>query len=346
VSKTDVEEVSMTWLDNSRIVATFAVVLLHTAAVVVLNGVVGSGSWLVGNLYESFVRWCVPVFVMISGALLLDPAKNEDLRTFYTKRASRITVPLLFWSAFYLLYASAKGRVLGAPLSPVDLLTRLILGQPYFHMWFLYMMVTLYLFTPFLRKIVVGSTRGELTILTILAFLIAALSAIEASVSGNDSKLFFNLFLSYIPYFFLGYLIRTDKRAWPKPILWGVFLLSSCLTAFGCYIVATYRGLDVGLYFYGFLSITVIPMSVSIMYLLKSWTSPIGSETFCRTLSALTFGVYLVHIVPLHVFQFLRLGPLEYHPAVSIPVIAVVVFVSSAILSWMIYRVPYLRRVI
>ena len=67
----------MVWLDNSRIIAILAVVFLHVSAGVVTESVIGTESWWVGNLYDSLVRWCVPVFVMISGAVLLDHSKKK-----------------------------------------------------------------------------------------------------------------------------------------------------------------------------------------------------------------------------------------------------------------------------
>jgi surface polysaccharide O-acyltransferase-like enzyme len=336
----------MIWLDNSRIIAMFAVIFLHTATRVVTWSDVGSEYWWIGNFYYSFVRWCVPVFVMISGALLLDPNKKEDLTIFYKKRFSRILVPILFWSVFFLLWAMLKGTIKGNPPSLVELSERLIAGKPYYHMWFLYMMITLYLFTPFFRKIIANSTRSEIMILIIFTFLIAALNAIDVNFFSGGSKLFTNWFLIYIPYFFLGYLVRIDKRNFSKNILWAVFLLSSCLTAVGCYIVTKNRDLDAGLYFHGYLSITVIAMSISIMYLLKSWEKPIISEEFTRTLSLLTLGIYLIHPIILETILYLRLSPLNFHLAISIPVIAIIVFSFSLIWSWVIYQVPYLRRII
>ena len=67
----------MIWVDNARILAVFAVVVLHVAAVVVL-GIedLDNLNWWVANIIDSSVRWCVPTFVMISGLLLLDPNKE------------------------------------------------------------------------------------------------------------------------------------------------------------------------------------------------------------------------------------------------------------------------------
>jgi surface polysaccharide O-acyltransferase-like enzyme len=208
------------------------------------------------------------------------------------------------------------------------------------------MLIGLYFFTPFFRKIITNSTRQEIWLFVFASFLLAALNATNAKLFTGESKLFINWFLSYIPYFFLGHLIRTDERNFSKTILWGIFFLSSCSTALGCYIVAIIKDLDSGLYFYDSLSITVIPMSVSIMYLLRSWASPIMSENFTRTLSLLTLGLYLIHPIFIDTIQYLGFGPLNFYPAVTIPIVAITVFSSSLIGSWIIYKVPYLKRII
>lgn len=336
----------MAWLNNSRIIAILAVVFLHTAARVVGATDIGSEYWWIGNLYDSFFRWCVPVFVMISGALLLDPNKCEDLKTFYGKRVYRILVPIIFWSAFFLLWSATKGMIKGPPISLLYLAKKLLSGKPYAHMWFLYMIINLYLFTPFFRKIVAKSSRNEMHVIVIFTFLIAMINAFYMKLFYEESKLFLNWFLSYIPYFFAGYLIRTDNRNYSKVLLWSVFLFSVSLTAIGSYIEATNKDLHKDFYFYDYLSITVIPMSLSVMYLLKSWKTPIVSEVFTKTLSALTLGIYLIHPVFLEAIEYSGLGPLSLYPLISIPIIAIVAFSSSLGGAWVIYRLPYLKRVI
>ncbi|NOY73242.1 MAG: acyltransferase family protein, partial [Gammaproteobacteria bacterium] len=165
----------MVWLDNSRILAVYAVVVLHVSADVVLGNDVGTEYWWFGNVYDSIVRWCVPVFVMISGALLLDPNKQENLLTFYTKRCSRIFVPILCWSIFFLAWFCLKSVVKDNEVTSIELLKRLLSGKPHYHMWFLYMILSLYLFTPFFRKIVAHSTKKELIFFIVIVFIMSAL---------------------------------------------------------------------------------------------------------------------------------------------------------------------------
>ncbi|GLT21189.1 membrane protein [Zoogloea oryzae] len=335
----------MVWLDNSRIIAILAVVVLHAAVSPVVDTPFGSTDWWAGNLINAFSRWCVPVFVMISGALLLAPGKTEGAGTFYRKRAARVVVPLLFWSAFYLLWVFIKGSLKGNPPGAAALLHRISIGEPYYHLWFLYMLVPLYLVTPVLRQIVARTTRKQLTWLVALAFVLAALNAIDARLSPRSSTFFPAWFLSYVPYFLLGHLIATDPRTRSPALLWSTLVASGLLTAVGCHALATRAGLQTGLYFYDYLSLTVIPMAASCLYLLKSRSQPLAGR-HTRQLSGLTMGVYLLHPLAIEVLQRIGFGPLDYNPAMAIPAVAAVAFLAALAASVAISRLPYLRRTI
>ncbi|MES2756416.1 MAG: acyltransferase family protein [Pseudomonadota bacterium] len=336
----------MTWLDNSRILAIFAVVFLHVAAIVVTGTEIGSLYWWAGNLYDSALRWCVPVFVMISGALLLDPAKAEDMKTFYAKRASRIVAPLVFWSLVYLAWNAFKTIAAGNQFAPVSLLRGIASGKPHYHMWFLYMIVVLYLFTPFFRMITRSATRGEIATMTSLAFAIAAMNSVVTAIYPSGPSLFVNWFLAYIPYFFLGYLIAITDAAPSRASLWTVLALSIGATAAGCRLLARYQSLDAGLYFYNYLSITVIPMSISVMFLLKAWNKPFISSEAARTLSRLTLGVYLIHPIIFETLSDFVVRPFDYQPALAVPLLTITVYASSLAAAWAIAKTPWMKRTI
>ena len=337
----------MVWINNSKIFAIFAVIFLHVSAGVVVGNDLGSGYWWIGNLYDSLVRWCVSVFVMTSGALLLDQNKKEDLSTFYGKRISRILWPILFWSAFFLFWTFLKGLIKGNPLSAMELLKILLSGKPYYHMWFLYMILGLYLFTPFFRKVIAHSTDRELIFLVIFMFMLAAIRSLYSKIypeGGPDLFIFW--FLSFIPYFVMGYLIRQTVSQPSKLVLFVIFGLSFLGTAFGCYLVGIRSGLNAGLYFYDNLSVTVIPMSVSIMFLLKTCEAPIFSESLTQKIASLTLGIYLIHPIILDVINYKTPGTMAFNPVVSIPVIAIFIFGLSLLGVWIIDQLPYIKRTI
>jgi len=329
----------MPWIDNSRILAIFAVIVVHVGAKVVDENTIGSEYWWYGNIFESLARWCVPVFVMISGALLLDPNKKEDLLTFYRKRLHRIFIPFLFWSVIYLYWVFFKADMVGIEINATDLLKRILSGVPYYHMWFLSMILCLYIFTPFLRKIVILSVQQEMRMLVIAMFLFAVVNSFYGVYSHHGEGLVIYWFLSYLPYFFLGYLIRMDDTCPSIYILLIVFILSVMATLLGSYFFSIK-------YFYNYLSLTVIPMSISLMYLLKIWKFPIINKKTAKKLSLLTLGIYLVHPLIIEIFEYLGFSSTAFNPLFSVPLVSVCVFICSLMCAKLIYQFPYLRRTI
>src|SRR5258708_11246214 len=122
------------FIDVLRIVAAVAVVAVHSATTVVgAYGKVSGSEWWLANTIDAASRWAVPIFVMISGAVILDPAKYEGLATFYKKRLKRILLPLAFW---IVVYAIANHFFRGDPLSVMFVLKRILFDQPYEHLYF------------------------------------------------------------------------------------------------------------------------------------------------------------------------------------------------------------------
>ncbi|MEH1970873.1 acyltransferase [Nostoc sp.] len=340
------------WLENSRIIAIFAVVFLHVAGKVVDHNSIGSEYWWIGNIYESMVRWCVPVFVMISGALLLDPNKKEGIFEFYRKRTSRILNPLIAWSIIFLIWRFFKEFLQGHKPTAIELVNHLLLGKPYFHMWFLFMIIGLYLFTPFLRKIVAQSTTSELIFFICATFAISSIN----TLFSIESKLFINWFLSYLPYYFLGYLITTTDISLPKQVLSILFTLSILLTSLGYFIITkNYDPTDI--YFYEDLGATVILMSVSIMFLFKYLQNPILGSNLTNTISTLTLGIYLIHPAILDVvlnfvditamsFNTIKSIPTIIIKVITIPVTAIITFLLSLFCVWLINKIPYVKIIV
>lgn len=64
------------YIDCLRVLATFGVIVLHVSSWNWSSAIIGGVEWKVLTFYNGLVRWCVPVFVMISGALFLGRKVN------------------------------------------------------------------------------------------------------------------------------------------------------------------------------------------------------------------------------------------------------------------------------
>lgn len=136
------------YLDILKIVAIFAVVMIHITGAQFGNYSTDSLEWAGINFIDSASRWAVPIFVMVSGALFLDPNRKVSIHKLYTKNIFRIIIAFLFWSVVFALYKAVKSDF---SLGIVEFVKTILLGE--YHMWFMYMLAGLYALVPLLRPI-------------------------------------------------------------------------------------------------------------------------------------------------------------------------------------------------
>jgi surface polysaccharide O-acyltransferase-like enzyme len=126
-----------------------------------------------------------------------------------------------------------------------------------------------------------------------------------------------------------------------------IFALSVLFTALGCFLLSKSYGLRAGIYFYNNLSITGIPMAISIMFLLKKMTTPIiVNAKYNSRFAGIVLGIYLVHPIIVELLKHCGIYAPSFNALISIPLISILVFIISAILAWFIHMTPYLRRTI
>ena len=142
------------WINSLRVFATLCVILLHTSSYLLPQyGKISINLWLLGNFYDGSVRFCVPIFFMISGALLL--SKDYTLIQFLKKRFYRLIPPCLFWSFIYSIFRVSLNIYNGINLNLCEIF-KLIFKNIYFgsefHLWFVYTLIGLYLFIPIINQ--------------------------------------------------------------------------------------------------------------------------------------------------------------------------------------------------
>ncbi len=138
------------WADLIRVVATILVVTVHVSGQLTnVWGKIPESDWFIANIYGGIARICVPLFLMISGYLLLP--RSESLGTFYRKRMPKVVIPLLAWSLIYLGWYCGNHPGTCTP----SLVRNLLFVQgTYYHLWFMYSLIGIYLILPVLRLLV------------------------------------------------------------------------------------------------------------------------------------------------------------------------------------------------
>ncbi len=157
-------------VDLIRFVAIALVVLCH-AAIEPFGNAQLSQSWLTtlwasSTVYNAISRSCVPLFFMVSGALLLQTSKvNEPIRVFLKKRLIRIGLAFAFWSAIYFAW---DFFVFHQTLSTDYIIQALLSQGPHYQFWYIYALTGLYLLTPILRTVIAFKDHKILLYITVL----------------------------------------------------------------------------------------------------------------------------------------------------------------------------------
>lgn len=336
------------WLDLARILSIVAVVLIHVIAPVVTGrwAIEGSAAWWTGNLLDSALRWCVPVFIMISGALLLDPRRVERPRDFYLRRLARVGVPLVTWTLVYLAF---RQWWLREELSVEDAARGVLAGTPFLQLYFLYVLVGLYALAPFLKIVIRHTTRRMQAGLAGVLIAFGALDQIASVVVQAGSSTAATRFLPFAGYFVAGWVLR-DMRLTPRRVqaAAAVFVTSVVATAglVGVFTAPAGWG-TAGRYLYGFLSPTVVAMSLSAFVLLRAAGAAVRARRGLGSATAVTFGIFLVH--PLVLYPLQANWRLPSDPA-SLLLVAgaqlVVTIAVSVAVTVALRRIPYVRAAV
>lgn len=309
--------------------------------------------WWSQTIYQSFVILGVPLFVMLSGALLLQPSKvNEPIKVFLKKRLSRIGLAFLFWSIVYFAW---NYFVNNQTFTINSVVQSFLSGGAYFQFWFIYLIMGLYLITPVLRIVVAHANRRLLRYLLILWFVAASLLPLLHLITGLevDSNLF--LFSGWMGYFILGiYLIETQTKTKTLKRLLAAGII---LTILGSWLMAyPFRSLE-QYYFFAFtLSANVILSSIALFSLLikhpADWpgnNQPLFSRLI-HAISANTLPIFFLHIIVLETLNKgllgFRISLMDINPIIEIPLAAFTTLFICLGLILLVKRVPVLTKLI
>lgn len=361
-----IQRAHFAWVDVLRIVAIAMMVISHSSDGYVAQFDTNRAAFLSGALTGSFMRACVPLFVMITGALMFPV--NMNMTDFYKKRVGRILKPLIFWSLltpmlFYLYFnflmpsmstpsVDLSNFTLEATLSKMALFF-INFNYDTTPLWYLYMLIGLYLIIPILGAWLKQATKKEfklfLSIWVVTLFLpYVEMFAPFIGYKGNYGSMlilgesfwnkygvFYN-FSGFVGYLLLGHYLVKYPIKWSNvktmSIAVPTFLIGYAITSIGFvalqdYYPGNYEYLEIVWYFTG---INVAMMTIS-MYLIFQKID-FKTSNKLSNFAASMFGVYLVHFIVVHIFFDLFVTT-SMHPMLQILAIAVSsFFVSYAII--------------
>ena len=334
------------YLDLLRVVATFAVILLHVSAGDFLS-LSFSGDWYIALVYDSLVRWSVPVFVMISGALLLNPNKEITYQDILKKRVPRLLLAYVFWALLYVLYGFA---LRGFDGFTIRRLFRGAIVTPSVHLWFLPMLMGVYLLIPMLRKIAQDNRLMRYALIIWIVFVFV--SFFQFVEAFKLVKHFYSLFrmnsiVGFSGYFLLGYfLFQYDFSKRQRIWIYLLGIAGVSVIIFATIHIAVSTG-EANERYFSNLSIQVAAMATALFVFVKELAPKCGTFTLkiIGFVRKDLFGIYLTHLLwfPIVNTTILRHCCSE---VITLPLIAIIVFLLSLFTTKLIRLVPGLRKVV
>lgn len=323
-----------------KVAACFLVILLHISSQQALH--FGAG-WWAANILDSVSRVSVPIFLMISGALLLN--KNEPISSFLTKRFSRVFPPLVFWSCFYLAWLTYNGVV------NQNWISAILAGPTMYHLWYLYAIIGLYALVPLLRRFYQNSTFAEKLWVLSLWFIVGSLwptltvvnnpsSCVPISAPITAAVYHLTSFGGYAGFLILGAVIRDLKSDLKIGV--SLFLGGSIVTA----IMMFWHSGAVGQpceTFYNYSSPFVIIASAGFFMIFMSAKISLPSKLI-TIVADCTLGIYCLHVTIIGgIFPRFNIIAIGEHVWITAPLVSLAAFVASLFFIYL-FRLTKLGR--
>lgn len=332
------------YLDLINVLAIIFVVALHVRFNYRVD--YDSPGWVLENILSGTAVAAVPLFFMASGITLLNFTNRESVGTFYKKRFTKILIPLLVWGQVYLF---ARSWFTHTPLPTGEEILAVLLApnKVGVTLWYLEALIGVYLVLPIFSYALRGAGEKKLQ----LAWLMAALGLLMPIVTASLQKInpqfmpeFSAPIVGYVGFCFLGYALANTELSLPWRLVIYVLGVVGSLThiLYGPYLTLNHHGLESLAMSY--LSIPTIFWASAVFVFFKSLPLnrlPQAAQTGLRKLSALTFGVYLIHLLIIQGLAAYGWPLVDYR--LEAPY-ALMVWASSLILVWLLRWIPPVRK--
>ena len=343
----EVNQDRVVFLELLRIFAAFFVIVNHTNSQI-FQACGPSVLWYVSVAWFCLSRTAVPVFVMITGYLMLH--RQYTYRK-VVQSALRILGCLLVFSGVYYGVDCISGDITRP--GPGDFLERLLTGDVNYALWYLYMYLGLLIMLPFLQKIAAGMGKRDYHVFFGISGLIVSVwPMVTHLISGLTVSEDFALplFGGYICLLLAGAYMRKYVRPGRKgrPTALAVIAL---MCAAGV-VLTRFEYIRTGgqeyLFFADRLLLPTVAASIGLFCFAATLNPGEMLSKWIAQLGGLTFGIYLVSDLAidglLPVWNLLRTSGM--HVMVGMVVYEILIFVISGLLAFVLKRIPLVGKLL
>ena len=302
--------------------------------------------WIIDNTYKGLLYSTLPVFVMITGANILD--REISIRKIYAKYIPRVLFFLLVWGEIYYAF---QYRVFNLN-SIFKCLENILCGKAYTHLWYLYMLLGLYLITPVVSIVCRNANKSQMQYLMVLLFVFAFVARYLEAVFPSVVELKDALYLSF-PNFLLFYIGGFYCKKYSISKSQKIVLYISTAIILGALIIySNYESLirNVPVETIGVLHLGNCLLSFSSFVIAKDMSKIIEDCRFITIINnfinPLNFGIYLIHFIVIKVLAENGIDGHFINPIFGIPILGLFVFLFCSLVVFVLSKIPILKKLI
>ena len=331
------------YYDRLRVLAMTAVILIHVcgsaATSLAADGQTLTFGWHLANVLDAASRFAVPLFLMLTGALLLGSDKALSVKHLLSRRLPRVLVPLVFWTV---VYWGLKWLTV-PDFSPADAIRHFFRQPAEIHLWYLYALAAIYLLLPVFRLITRCANRHTVGYLLLVWFVFSSLWRAAAGLfPALALQDYANLDIlgGYAGYVLLGWYLSTAPRLPNRTVCALIAVAGMAVTAMLTWLM-TRRAGALNAVFYQYFMPNVLLTAVGVFGVFRSTDSRPASRAV-TVLASLSFGVYLCHML---FFRLLEpvFSALPFPAVLTMLLLAAAVWLLSVLLSALLRQVPVIR---
>lgn len=335
------------YLEYLRVICAVAVIIDHICISAIHNfdSVATDYDRFLYNGVQHWSHFAVPVFVMITGFLLLNPQKEIPLSKAIKKYAWRIIAVLLVvgtaFSWLELFFSSKKILISDIFMSILNMFE----GHSWNHLWYLYMLIGLYLITPMLKYMVNTISVRELDLFIGIGLFFTSLWPLIKNLLKIEIGIDFPISSVYVFYMLLGY--RLGNVSFKKRSL-TLFYAIAILLSVLCFLLAYLEFIESQrelLVLTDYYSPVVVAFASMVFLIFKSY-DPQNLSRCLQVLSRDSFGIYVFHMLFINIlYKVFNISPVIYGFWTIIPIILIVLLLSE--ITTIIYRkIPIIGKYI
>lgn len=278
------------YIDYLRVMSMLAVVMIHicTTAMTDFDNGVGNMNGVLFSSVTHIFRFAVPVFFMISGALLLNPKKEISLKKLLGYIWKYACVILIFcWAYAFIEIVFDNHNI--RPIYLFQSFANMLQGKTWAHMWYMYSLLGVMLILPILRWTAKLAKGKEITYLVIILGLFLSVLPAVTNLTGFEIGVQFPIISVYVFHMLLGHWVDTEVIHWKNGV--NVAVIGGCCLVL---IISSYfsvmEKVDIG-FTAGYYSPVMIVFAVALFMLIRNIGLNLKPDTEAKPKNRIGGGV-------------------------------------------------------